>query len=114
MFADVVEAAGYGQIVTPLLEDLGVFSRVGEATDVVSKEMYGFTDNGGRDVALRPEFTASVCRAFVRAPPADAVEGVVRRAATSATSSPSAAATASSTRSTSRCSASTTRTSTSR
>lgn len=65
LFADVVEAAGYGQLVTPLLEDAGVFNRLGEATDVVQKEMYRFTDNGGRDVALRPEFTASVCRAFV-------------------------------------------------
>ena len=35
MFADVVEAAGYGQIIPPMLEDLGVFQRVGEATDVV-------------------------------------------------------------------------------
>ena len=64
VFADTVEAAGYRQLVTPLLEDAGVFSRVGEATDIVQKEMYRFTDNGGRDVALRPEFTASVCRAF--------------------------------------------------
>ena len=79
VFADVVEAAGYRQLVTPLLEDAGVFSRVGEATDIVQKEMYRFTDNGGRDVALRPEFTAWVCRAFVAAPPADAVEGVARR-----------------------------------
>ena len=65
LFAETVEAAGYGQLVTPLLEDAGVFNRLGEATDVVQKEMYRFTDNGGRDVALRPEFTASICRAFV-------------------------------------------------
>ena len=65
MFADVVEAAGYGQIIPPLLEDLGVFQRVGEATDVVTKEMYDFVDKGGRHIALRPELTASVCRAFV-------------------------------------------------
>jgi histidyl-tRNA synthetase len=65
LFAETVEAAGYGQLVTPLLEDAGVFNRLGEATDVVQKEMYRFTDNGGRDVALRPEFTASACRAFV-------------------------------------------------
>ena len=56
-----------------------MFQRVGEATDVVAKEMYEFTDLGGRHVALRPEQTASVCRAFVAAPPDDAVEGVVRR-----------------------------------
>ncbi|MEY2975089.1 MAG: histidyl-tRNA synthetase [Actinomycetota bacterium] len=64
-FADAVGRAGYGQVVPPLLEDIGVFSRIGEATDVVAKEMYDFVDRGGRHVALRPEQTASVCRAFV-------------------------------------------------
>jgi histidyl-tRNA synthetase len=63
-FADVVEPAGYGRVVTPLLEDLGVFTRIGDATDVVTKEMYDFVDKGDRRVALRPEVTASVCRAF--------------------------------------------------
>ena len=66
VFADVVEPAGYELIVPPMMEDMGVFQRVGEATDVVSKEMYQFTDLGGRHVALRPEQTASVCRAFVQ------------------------------------------------
>ncbi|HEX4981629.1 MAG TPA: histidine--tRNA ligase [Ilumatobacteraceae bacterium] len=65
VFADLVEAAGYGQIIPPLLEDFGVFTRIGEATDVVTKEMYDFVDKGDRHVALRPEWTASVCRAFV-------------------------------------------------
>jgi histidyl-tRNA synthetase len=65
-FAQVVEAAGYGQIIGPLLEDIGVFSRIGSATDVVTKEMYDFVDKGERHVALRPEQTASVCRAFVQ------------------------------------------------
>ncbi|MGH9134252.1 MAG: histidine--tRNA ligase [Ilumatobacteraceae bacterium] len=65
VFAEVVEAAGYGQIIPPLLEDIGVFTRLGEATDVVTKEMYDFIDKGERHVALRPEWTASVCRAFV-------------------------------------------------
>jgi histidyl-tRNA synthetase len=64
VFADVVERAGYGQLITPLLEDLGVFTRIGDATDVVTKEMYDFVDKGERHVALRPEMTASVCRAF--------------------------------------------------
>jgi len=64
VFADVVGRAGYGRLVTPLLEDLGVFTRIGEATDVVTKEMYDFVDKGDRRVALRPEMTASVCRAF--------------------------------------------------
>jgi len=70
VFADTVEAAGYGQVISPLLEDLGVFQRVGDATDVVTKEMYDFVDKGGRHVALRPELTASVCRAFVQHRPA--------------------------------------------
>ncbi|MEP7111976.1 MAG: histidine--tRNA ligase [Ilumatobacteraceae bacterium] len=66
VFAEVVEAAGYGQVISPLLEDLGVFQRIGDATDVVTKEMYDFVDKGGRHIALRPELTASVCRAFVQ------------------------------------------------
>jgi histidyl-tRNA synthetase len=66
VFARVTEAAGYGQVMSPLLEDLGVFQRIGAATDVVSKEMYDFVDKGGRHIALRPELTASVCRAFVQ------------------------------------------------
>jgi len=64
VFADVVERAGYGQLITPLVEDLGVFTRIGDATDVVTKEMYDFVDKGDRRIALRPEMTASVCRAF--------------------------------------------------
>ena len=65
-FAGVVEGAGYGQVMSPLLEDLGVFQRIGVATEVVSKEMYDFVDKGGRHIALRPELTASICRAFVQ------------------------------------------------
>jgi histidyl-tRNA synthetase len=60
------EVAGYQQIDTPLLEDLRVFLRVGEGTDVVTKEMYSFTDRDGTEVALRPETTAGVARAFVQ------------------------------------------------
>ena len=69
IFSDAVTAAGYGQIIPPLLEDIGVFHRVGEATDVVTKEMYDFVDKGDRHIALRPEQTASVCRAFVQHSP---------------------------------------------
>ncbi len=65
-FRGTVTAAGYGQVIPPLLEDIGVFHRVGEATDVVTKEMYDFVDKGDRHVALRPEQTASICRAFVQ------------------------------------------------
>jgi histidyl-tRNA synthetase len=66
VFAQVAQGAGYGQVISPLLEDLGVFQRIGDATDVVSKEMYDFVDKGGRHIALRPELTASVCRAYVQ------------------------------------------------
>jgi histidyl-tRNA synthetase len=65
-FAQVVEAAGYGLIITPTFEDLSVFQRLGESTDVVRKEMYDFLDKGQRHVALRPEQTASVARAFIQ------------------------------------------------
>lgn len=65
MFADIVSRAGYGEVVPPILEDIGVFARLGEQTDVVTKEMYDFVDKGGRHVALRPEQTASVARLFV-------------------------------------------------
>ena len=65
VFADVVGLAGYDYMIPPMFEDLGVFLRLGESTEVVTKEMYDFEDKGGRRVALRPEQTASVCRAFV-------------------------------------------------
>ncbi|HVM02551.1 MAG TPA: histidine--tRNA ligase [Acidimicrobiales bacterium] len=65
-FARAAHAAGYGLVVSPLFEDVGVFRRVGESTDVVRKEMYDFDDKGGRRLALRPEGTASVVRAFVQ------------------------------------------------
>ncbi len=65
VFATNVEAAGYCYIIPPMFEDLDVFLRLGEATEVVTKEMYDFHDKGGRHIALRPEQTASVCRAFV-------------------------------------------------
>ena len=70
VFADVVESAGYQQVIPPIMEDAGVFSRIGEATDVVSKEMYQLEDQGGRRLALRPELTASVCRAYAQHRPA--------------------------------------------
>lgn len=65
VFAEVVENAGFVHIIPPMFEDLGVFLRVGETTEIVTKEMYDFEDKGGRRIALRPEQTASVCRAFV-------------------------------------------------
>jgi histidyl-tRNA synthetase len=65
-FADRARRFGYGLVLTPIFEHAEVFHRVGESTDVVSKEMYEFTDRGGRRLALRPEGTASVVRAFVQ------------------------------------------------
>ena len=65
-FAGVAERFGYGLIHGPLFEDLGVFQRLGAGTDVVRKEMYDFHDKGDRHMALRPEATASVARAFVQ------------------------------------------------
>ncbi len=64
-FADVAHRFGYGLVQSPMFEDIGVFKRIGEGTDVVSKEMYDFHDKGDRHIALRPEGTAPVARAFV-------------------------------------------------
>jgi histidyl-tRNA synthetase len=56
----------YEEVRTPTFEHAELFSRtVGEATDIVEKEMYVFKDKTGRDLALRPEGTAPVARAFV-------------------------------------------------
>jgi histidyl-tRNA synthetase len=61
------ELAGYGYIELPVFEDTAVFVRgVGESTDVVSKEMYTFTDRGDRSLSLRPEGTAGVMRAVLQ------------------------------------------------
>ena len=59
----VCRAFGYGEIRVPTFEHTELFERgVGDTTDVVQKEMYTFTDKGGRSVTLRPEGTASVTR----------------------------------------------------
>ena len=62
----VLDRYGYGEIRTPMFEDYELFARTsGESSDVVQKEMYRFKDLGDRDLALRPEFTAGVMRAFL-------------------------------------------------
>jgi len=62
----VLERYGYREIRTPLFEDFELFARSsGESSDVVQKEMYRFKDLGDRDLALRPEFTAGVMRAYL-------------------------------------------------
>jgi histidyl-tRNA synthetase len=69
-FGRQVERAGYGLVLSPMFEEVGVFVRgMGEGTDVVSKEMYEFRDKGDRHLALRPEGTASLVRAFVQLRP---------------------------------------------
>ncbi len=65
-FADSARKAGFGHVITPMFEELGVFKRLGESTDVVTKEMYDFVAKDNNRYALRPELTASVVRAFVQ------------------------------------------------
>ncbi len=68
VFEDLAEQFGYGLVLTPLFEDTDVFARgVGGDTEVVEKQMYTFTDKGGRSITLRPEATASVVRAAIQA-----------------------------------------------
>lgn len=56
----------YSEVRPPIFEQTELFARgIGEATDVVGKEMYTFTDRGDRSITLRPEFTAGVVRAFI-------------------------------------------------
>jgi histidyl-tRNA synthetase len=57
---------GFKRVEVPVLEDTAVFARtIGETTDVVSKEMYSFTDRSGDPVTMRPEFTAGIARAYL-------------------------------------------------
>lgn len=65
-FFKIIKNYNFKRICTPIIEDANLFIRsVGETSDIVSKEMYLFKDNGQRDIALRPEGTASTIRAFV-------------------------------------------------
>ena len=62
----VFELYGLSEIRIPILEKTELFSRsIGDATDIVEKEMYSFEDKGGNKVTMRPEGTASVMRAFI-------------------------------------------------
>ena len=64
--AQVLEQALYQEIRTPIFEQTALFERgIGEATDVVGKEMYSFLDRGDRSLTLRPEGTAGVVRALI-------------------------------------------------
>lgn len=66
LFLDTAKLYGFNEIRIPTFEDKSLFIRsVGDTTDVVQKEMYTFTDLGGRELALRPEGTAGINRAVI-------------------------------------------------
>lgn len=62
--ADVAKTFGYQEIATPIIEQLELIQRVGEATDAVAKELYRLEKRGSQNLALRPEATAGVVRAY--------------------------------------------------
>ena len=62
--ARVARTFGYQEIVTPIVEHTDLIERIGEETDAVAKELYRFEDRGGRNLALRPEATAGIVRAY--------------------------------------------------
>ena len=65
--SQVAESFGYRRIDTPVFEDTNLFVRgIGDSTDIVEKETYTFKDRGGDSLTLRPEGTASVCRAYLQ------------------------------------------------
>ena len=65
-FSNLCSIFGYKQIRTPVFEYTELFQRgVGESTDIVQKEMYTFTDKGGRSITLRPEGTAGIVRSYI-------------------------------------------------
>lgn len=65
-FRDICGRYGFEEIRTPMFEHTELFKRgVGDTTDIVEKQMYSFDDNGGRNITLKPEGTASAVRAFV-------------------------------------------------
>ncbi len=64
---DLMSGYGYGEIRTPILEKTALFARgIGEATDIVEKEMYAFDDRNGESIAMRPENTAGCVRAAIQ------------------------------------------------
>lgn len=64
---DICRRFGYREIRTPIFEHTELFQRgIGDTTDVVEKEMYTFTDRGGRSITLRPENTAAAVRSYLQ------------------------------------------------
>jgi len=67
LFRSISQKYGYGELRTPIFEKTEVFHRtIGEATDIVNKEMYTFIDKGNESITLRPEMTAALVRAVVQ------------------------------------------------
>ena len=65
-FRKICKFYNYEEIVTPILENIKVFNRsLGETSDIVSKEMFNFQDQGGDHLVLRPEGTAAIARAYI-------------------------------------------------
>ena len=65
-FKKICESKNYNHISTPIIENAGVFKKtLGLTSDIISKEMYNFIDQGGDDLVLRPEGTAAIARALV-------------------------------------------------
>lgn len=63
---EILSLAAYREIRTPIFEETALFERgIGEATDIVGKEMYSFSDRKGRSITLRPEGTAGVVRSYI-------------------------------------------------
>jgi histidyl-tRNA synthetase len=63
---EIFESYGFAEIKIPIFEKTALFARgIGEATDIVEKEMYTFVDKGGEEITLRPEATASIVRAYI-------------------------------------------------
>nr|YP_010986094.1 histidine tRNA synthetase [Polyopes affinis]WOL37012.1 histidine tRNA synthetase [Polyopes affinis] len=63
---EILSLSNYHEIRTPIIESTSLFNRsIGNGTDIVNKEMYSFTDQGERDITLRPEGTASIVRSFI-------------------------------------------------
>jgi histidyl-tRNA synthetase len=69
-FATRASRAGFELVVTPIFEHIEVVQKLGSTSDAVRKELYDFTDKGGRHLALRADGTASVARAFAQHQPA--------------------------------------------
>nr|YP_009296301.1 histidine-tRNA synthetase [Sebdenia flabellata]AOM65236.1 histidine-tRNA synthetase [Sebdenia flabellata] len=64
--SEILSLSNYFEIQTPIIESTSLFNRsIGNATDIVNKEMYNFLDQSKRNITLRPEGTASIARAFI-------------------------------------------------